>query len=262
MASNASNPSVGSTLTATGLDDRPVIGLTTYLRRAQSGVWDVEASFLPRVYIDAVTLAGGIAVLVPPQPFDVESAQRVLDGLDGLIICGGEDVDPARYGQAAHPTTDAPKVDRDNLEDALLTAAIERALPFLGICRGAQMLNVHQGGTLIQHLPEVVGTDRYQKGNGVFNTVPVHVDEDSLLAKVLGSDAPVPGEVYHHQAIDRPGAGLRVIARTDDNVIQGIQLDSVPFGVGVQWHPEQTAAEDARLFEGLVDAAKTYRSNR
>ena len=244
------------------LGDRPIIGLTTYLRQAQSGVWDVEAAFLPRVYFDAVSRAGGIAVLIPPQPFDVASAHRVLDGLDGLIICGGEDVDPARYGQSAHPTTDAPKVDRDNLEDALLSAAIEREMPFLGICRGAQMLNVHQGGTLIQHLPEVIGTDKYQKGNGVFNTVPVSVDDDSVLADVLGSLEPVPAAVYHHQAIDQTGSGLRVIARSEDNVIQGIQLDSVPFGIGVQWHPEQTAAEDARLFEGLVEAATKYRSAR
>ena len=254
MASSASN--------SVALGNRPVIGLTTYLRHATSGVWDVEAAFLPRVYIDAVTRAGGMVVLLPPQPFDVASAARVLDGLDGLIICGGEDVDPARYGQSAHPTTDVPKVDRDNLEDALLSAAIERELPFLGICRGAQMLNVHQGGTLIQHLPEVLGTDKYQKGNGVFNTVPVSVDDNSVLADVLGTEVPIAGAVYHHQAIDQPGSGLRVVARSDDDVIQGIQLDSVPFGIGVQWHPEQTAAEDARLFEGLVEAATTYRSKR
>ncbi len=254
MASSVSKPAV--------LGDRPIIGLTTYLRQATSGVWDVEAAFLPRVYIDAVTQAGGIVNLIPPQPFDVASARRVLDGLDGLIICGGEDVDPARYGQSAHPTTDSPKVDRDNLEDALLGAAIERELPFLGICRGAQMLNVHQGGTLIQHLPEVIGTDKYQKGAGQFNHIPVHVDAVSTLAGVLGGDAPVDGAVYHHQAIDQPGTGLRVVARSDDDVIQAVELEGVPFGIGVQWHPEQTAAEDARLFEGLVEAAKTYRSKR
>ena len=242
--------------------DRPVIGLTTYLRQAQSGVWDVQAAFLPHVYFDAVNRAGGIAVLIPPQPFDVASAHRVLDGLDGLIICGGEDVDPARYGQDAHPTTDEPKVDRDNLEDALLSAAIEREIPFLGICRGAQMLNVHQGGTLIQHLPEVVGTDKYQKGAGQFNRIPVHVDAESGLAEVLGDGAPVDGAVYHHQAIDQPGKGLRVVARSDDDVIQAVELEGVPFGIGVQWHPEQTAQEDARLFEGLVEAANTYRRNR
>jgi len=253
---------VASSASDTELGQRPVIGLSTYFRQAQSGVWDVVAAFLPGVYIDAVSRAGGIAVLIPPQPFDVPSARRVIDGLDGLIICGGEDVDPARYGQAAHPSTDSPKRDRDNLEDALLSAAIERELPFLGICRGAQMLNVHQGGTLIQHLPEVIGTTRYQEGNGVFNTVPVLVESDSVLADLVGSDAPVLGAVYHHQAIDQPGSHLRVIARTEDDVIQGIQLETVPFGVGVQWHPEQTAVEDTRLFEGLVAAAKTYRSTR
>jgi putative glutamine amidotransferase len=242
--------------------DRPVIGLTTYLRQAQSGVWDVQAAFLPKVYFEAVNRAGGIAVLIPPQPFDVASAHRVLDGLDGLIICGGEDVDPARYGQAAHPTTDVPNEARDATEDALLTAAIERDLPFLGICRGAQMLNVHQGGTLIQHLPDIIGTDRYQKGKGEFNSVPVHVDADSALAGVLDAAAPVNGAVYHHQAIDQTGTGLRVVARTDDDVIQAIELDGVSFGIGVQWHPEQTAQEDARLFEGLVEAANTHRRNR
>ena len=179
-----------------------------------------------------------------------------------MIICGGEDIDPARYGQAAHPTTDEPKLDRDNLEDALLTAAIDREIPFLGICRGAQMLNVHQGGSLIQHLPEVVGTDKYQKGQGEFNTIPVHVDSSSNLADVLGDNTAVDGAVYHHQAIDQPGAGLRVVARSDDDVIQAVELTGVPFGIGVQWHPEQTAHEDARLFEGLVEAANTYRRNR
>ncbi len=244
------------------VSDRPVIGLTTYLRQAKSGVWDVRAAFLPQVYFDAVSKAGGIAVLIPPQPLDASGAHRVLDGLDGLIICGGEDVDPKRYGQDAHPTTDDPNELRDSTEDLLLSAAIERELPFLGICRGAQMLNVHQGGTLIQHLPEVVGTDKYQKGAGQFNTIAVQVDADSNLADVLGDASPVTGAVYHHQAIDAPGKGLKVVARSEDNVIQAVELEGVPFGLGVQWHPEQTAAEDARLFEGLVEAAADYRRNR
>ncbi|MEG2386222.1 MAG: gamma-glutamyl-gamma-aminobutyrate hydrolase family protein, partial [Aurantimicrobium sp.] len=170
---------------------KPVIGLTTYLEQAKSGVWDVQAAFLPKVYFDAVNKAGGIAVLLPPQAIDADSAETILDGLDGLIICGGKDVDPARYGQSPHPLTDEPRPDRDALEDALLTAAINRELPFLGICRGAQMLNVIRGGDLIQHLPEVVGDDRYQKGQGNFSHIPVKVEEDSLLATVLGNDAPV-----------------------------------------------------------------------
>ncbi|MCU1412567.1 MAG: gamma-glutamyl-gamma-aminobutyrate hydrolase family protein [Rhodoglobus sp.] len=234
---------------------RPIIGLTTYLEQAQTGVWDVQASFLPKVYFEAVNKAGGIAVLLPPQPVDAEIASAVLDGLDGLIITGGKDVDPARYGQSAHPETDEPRPDRDAWEDALLTAAIERELPFLGICRGAQLLNVALGGTLHQHLPEIVGSTRYNLGRGEFAQNEVTV-EGSKLASLIGES--VVGKSYHHQAIDEVAAGLVVTARSDDGVIQAIELPSVPFGVAVQWHPEQDD-EDIRLFEGLVEAARTYR---
>ena len=247
----------GSVFVASSVSNRkPVIGLTTYLEQAKSGVWDVQAAFLPKVYFDAVNKAGGIAVLLPPQAIDADSAEIILDGLDGLIICGGKDVDPALYGQSPHPLTDEPRPDRDALEDALLTAAINRELPFLGICRGAQMLNVIRGGDLIQHLPEVVGDDRYQKGQGNFSHIPVKVEEDSLLATVLGNDAPV-GAMYHHQAIGEVGEGLSVVATTEDGVIEALQLDDVPFGLAVQWHPEQTP-EDIGLFKGLVEAAQTY----
>jgi putative glutamine amidotransferase len=236
---------------------RPVIGLTTYLEQAQTGVWNVQAAFLPKIYFEAVNLAGGIAVLLPPQPVDAGIANRILDGLDGLIICGGKDVDAARYGQEAHPLNDEPRPDRDALEDELLSAAISRGIPFLGICRGAQILNVNRGGTLIQHLPDVLGNDTYQKGNAVFNTVDVIVSEDSLLAEVLGSTTPVAAEMYHHQAIGELGAGLRVVGSTSDDVIEAIELEGVPFGLAVQWHPEQRL-DDIRLFAGLVEAASTY----
>lgn len=235
-----------------------VIGLTTYLEQAQTGVWDVPASFLPKVYFDAVNRAGGIAVLLPPQPVDRAIAERVLDGLDGLIITGGKDVDPALYGQEPHATTDAPRRDRDAWEDALLTAAIDRELPFLGICRGAQLLNVARGGTLIQHLPDVIGSTRYNLGGGVFNVNPVEVEPGTQLDALIGDAARVKS--YHHQAIDEVGEGLVVTARSDDGIIQAVELPSVPFGVAVQWHPEEDAAEDARLFEGLVAAAREYAS--
>jgi len=235
----------------------PVIGLTTYLEQAQTGVWDVQASFLPKVYFEAVNRAGGIAILLPPQPVDADIASRVLDGLDGLIVTGGKDVDPARYGQAPHPTTDQPRLDRDAWEDALLRGAIERELPFLGICRGAQVLNVALGGTLIQHLPDVVGSTRYNLGGGQYNEVPIEVVPGSELAELIG--AGVDAKVYHHQAIDRVAEGLTVSARTDDGIIQGVELESVPFGVAVQWHPEETS-DDIRLFAGLVEAARTYRA--
>ena len=155
---------------------KPLIGLTTYLEQAQTGVWDVPASFLPKVYFEAVNKAGGIAILLPPQPVDDEIAREVLAGLDGLIVTGGKDVDPARYGQQPHPETDEPRPDRDAWEDSLLTAAIETGLPFLGICRGAQLLNVALGGTLVQHLPEVVGSTRYNLGGGNFADNEVTVE--------------------------------------------------------------------------------------
>lgn len=239
MVSNVSNP--------------PVIGLTTYLEQAQTGVWDVPAAFLPRVYFDAVTRAGGIAVLLPPQPVDARIAARVLDGLDGLILTGGKDIDPARYGQEPHPATDVPRLDRDAWEDTLLRAAIERDLPFLGICRGLQVLNVALGGTLLQHLPDIVGSTKYNLGRGDFNSVPVSVAGDSRLSGLVGDG--LQAKVYHHQAIDRVADGLRVTARTADGIIQAVELDAAPFGVAVQWHPEEST-DDLRLFSGLVDAAR------
>lgn len=234
--------------------DPVVIGLTTYLEQAQTGVWDVPAAFLPRVYFDSVTRAGGIAVLLPPQPVSKEIANRVLDSLDGLIVTGGKDVDPRRYGQDPHEATDEPRTDRDAWEDALLTAAIERGLPFLGICRGAQMLNVALGGSLHQHLPEVIGNSRYQLGGGTFNLVPIEAEPGSAVATLIGAE-PLHVEVYHHQAIDRVADGLVVTARSDDGVVQAVEVTGMPFGVAVQWHPEQNQ-DDLRLFAGLVDAAR------
>lgn len=245
--------------TSSGAVPRPVIGLTTYLEQSKTGVWDVPASFLPKVYFEAVTAAGGIAVLLPPQPVDEGIADRVLDSLDGLIITGGKDVDPARYGQEPHPLTDEPRRDRDTWEDALLRRAIDRELPFLGICRGAQVLNVALGGTLHQHLPDVIGQNGYQMGGGVFSAVDIAVTPDSTVHSLLSDGLSVP--VYHHQAIDRVAEGLIVSATTADGVIEAVELPSVPFGVAVQWHPEE-ATDDIRLFAGLVDAATTYAQDK
>ena len=238
---------------------RPVIGLTTYLERAKTGVWDVPAAFLPKVYFEAVTRAGGIAVLLPPQPVDAEVADRVLDSLDGLIITGGKDVDPARYGQEPHATTDEPRPDRDAWEDALLTAAIHRGLPFLGICRGLQVLNVSLGGTLHQHLPDVIGSTRYNAGYGRFSENAVEVHAGTVTGDLLDDAAALAVHSYHHQAVDELADGLVVSARSDDGTIQAVELAAVPFGVAVQWHPEENA-DDLRLFAGLVEAAQDYRA--
>ena len=179
--------------------------MTTYLQQAQTGVWDVRASFLPAIYLEGVNRAGGIAVLLPPQPVDAEIADRVLDGLDGLVITGGKDVDPASYGQQPHPATDEPGRDRDAWEFALLDGALRRGMPVLGICRGAQVLNVALGGTLHQHLPDVVGHTRHQQGNAVFSTSAVRTVPGTRLAALIGESS--DAQCYHHQAIDRPRCG-------------------------------------------------------
>ena len=169
------------------------------------------------------------------------------------------------YGQEAHERTGAPRTDRDAWEDALLNAAIELEVPFLGICRGAQVLNVALGGTLVQHLPDLVGHEGYQPAPAVFGEAQVTVERGSRLDAILGDeDEPrgmLPVHVYHHQAIDRVADGLTVTARTDEGVIEAVELDGAAFGVAVQWHPEENAA-DRRLFAGLVETARTRRAER
>jgi len=237
----------------------PVIGLTTYLAQAQTGVWDVPASFLPAVYFQGVTAAGGVATLLPPQPVDSGIAERVLDGLDGLLITGGKDVDPAAYGQEPHPATDQPGRQRDAWEFALLDAALKRRLPVLGICRGAQVLNVALGGTLHQHLPDVIGHSGHRAGNAVFTSLPVRTVPGTQLAALVGES--VDARCYHHQGIAELGEGLVVSAWDADGVIEALELPGPGFVLAVQWHPEETL-DDLRLFSAIVEAARAYASGR
>ena len=234
---------------------RPVVGLTAYLEQVQTGIWDVPASYLPADYFEGVTMAGGVAVLLPPQPVDPDVVHSVLDSLDALVITGGYDLDAITYGQQPHPTTDEPRTARDSWEFALLQGALARGLPMLGICRGAQVLNVAFGGTLHQHLPDVLGHNGHRAGNGVFARLPVRTVAGTRLAALVGESADAP--CYHHQAIDKVGAGLVVSAWDPDGVVEAVELPGDNFVLAVQWHPEKSL-DDPRLFTAIVDAARAY----
>jgi putative glutamine amidotransferase len=226
---------------------KPLIGITTYVEPASWGHWDTEAALVPYDYVRAVERAGGRAVLVPP---DDEGNEEVLDALDGLIFSGGNDMEPGVYGADPHTATNGTNPERDLGELALLTAALERDLPVLAICRGFEVLNIARGGDLVQHLPDVVGHEEHRETLGEFSEHGVRVDPSSRIGEVRG-----PVMSHHHQGIGKIGDGLREVAWADDGTVEGIEDPEKPFVVGVLWHPE--AGEDQRLFEQLVEAART-----
>ena len=234
---------------------RPVIGITSYAQDARWGVWHLPAALVPLAYVDAIERAGGRALVVPPAEVDVE---ETLDALDGIVVSGGADVDPAHYGAEAHPETDVPQTRRDAGELALLRAALERDLPTLAICRGFQLLNVARGGDLVQHLPEHVGHDVHKRVPGEFAVHPVEIKEGSRLEGIVGASSDVTS--HHHQALGRVGEGLVESAWAADGTLEAVEDPARRFVVGVQWHPE--AGEDAALFEALVEQAREYRAAR
>tara|TARA_B110000977_G_scaffold62752_1_gene85300 strand:- start:6 stop:671 length:666 start_codon:yes stop_codon:yes gene_type:complete len=218
-------------------------------------IYDTELAVLPAQYVAGVERAGGLAVLLPPQAITADDAGALLDGLDALIVTGGADINPQRYGQDLGEHTQASENLRDEFEEALLSVALARKMPVLGICRGAQMLNVHLGGTLHQHLPDVLGHDRYRVGDGVFHPEDMSVEPESLLYTLLGGDKTVAGPVYHHQGINSVADRLVVTARGFDGQVQAVEIKDYPFGLAVQWHPEENL-DDVRIFQGLLAAAK------
>lgn len=227
---------------------RPRIGLTTYYKEAAWGVWRREAAIVPSSYVEAVVRAGGTPLLLPPMGSDVS----IVHDLDGLVMIGGSDLDPATYAAPAHPAS-APEPYRDEYEFALVRAALEGDLPTLAICRGIQVLNVALGGTLHQHVPEVIGHSRYQPTPGVFGDVTVSTEPGSLINSIVGPTFTSP--CYHHQSIDVVAQGLVVTAASDDSVIQAVETTSAGWALGVQFHPEENADDD-RLFAALITAAQ------
>jgi putative glutamine amidotransferase len=228
-----------------------VIGLTSYEEQARWGVWDVPTVLLPSAYVQSVVAAGGLPLLLPPVP---ELIEAVLPRLDGLIVSGGPDIEPSRYNATATESTGAPRVTRDGAELGLLTTALAAGIPMLGICRGLQMLNVARGGTLHQHLPDVLGSSEHAPAPAVYGQHAIEVTPGSLLAETLGRTGTEVAS-YHHQGIDELGAGLSISAVAPDGTIEAIEDQSLTFCLAVQWHPE--VGDDLSLFEALVTAART-----
>jgi gamma-glutamyl-gamma-aminobutyrate hydrolase PuuD len=234
---------------------RPLIGITAYAEPSvRWGAWELAAALVPLDYVRAIECAGGRPLLVPPADDGVD---ETLEALDGLLLSGGADLDPALYGQPPHAETAGIRADRDRGELALLEAALARDLPVLAVCRGSQVLNVGRGGDLVQHLPDVVGDDRHKRTPGVFADHDVTVEPGSRLGGLIGDRAPVKS--HHHQGLGAIGAGLTAVAWADDGTPEAIE-DPDRFAVGVLWHPE--AGEDAALFEALVSAAAEFRATR
>jgi putative glutamine amidotransferase len=234
---------------------RPVIGIPTPLERARWGVWEEKVALVALSYVAAVQRAGGLAVLLPPDPALVEGPDEVLDRLDGLMLAGGADVDPSAYGAQPHPETGPTIPERDAFELALARRALERELPFLGICRGMQVLNVALGGTLHQHLPDLLGHERHRHTPGAFGDHDVRLEPGSLAARAGGQHVH-PTKSHHHQGIDAVGEGLRVSGwAAEDGLPEAIEAPGARFALGVQWHPE--ADEASRLVAALVQEART-----
>jgi putative glutamine amidotransferase len=233
---------------------RPLIGLTTYMDTATYGANQRYVAVLPMAYIRAVHRSGGRAVLITPD----DPGPDVLDRLDGLILTGGSDVDPARYGEAAHPET-VTRPGRDDLEFLLLRAALDRDLPVLAICRGFELLVVEYGGRLHQHLPDALGHSRHRPTTGEpyetehgprYGQHPVRLEPGTRCHKVLGDEVVVNS--LHHQGVADVGRLTPAGWEPTDNLLEAVEDPAHTFVLGVQWHPEDLA--DPRLFDALVEA--------
>jgi putative glutamine amidotransferase len=237
---------------------RPVIGLCTALERAQWSVWDQQAVLLPRSYVDAVQRAGGIAIMLPPDPRAADEPDEWLDRIDGLLLAGGADVDPASYGAEPDPRTVGTVPERDAFEIALARRALERDIPLLGVCRGMQVMNVARGGTLIQHLPDDVGHEDHRRALGTFENADhdVRLADGSLVALLAGEK--IHGtKSHHHQGVDEIGEGLDVTGwATIDDLPEVVEDPTRTFALGVQWHPEADATSP--MIMALVEQARRY----
>jgi putative glutamine amidotransferase len=243
----------------------PIIGITAYHTSADWRGWSEEGALLPWTYVTSIRNHGGSAMLLPPNgdaAVASAEAENIVSRLDGVIIAGGSDIDPAIYGAPAHPQTVANAPDRDVWELAIAEAALKLRVPVLGICRGMQMLNVACGGTLHQHIPDIVRHDGHSGDSKGFGSHRVRVTAGKTVLSILpdgGEYFEVP--THHHQAADKVGDGLVAVAWANDGIIEAVESESPDdFIVGVQWHPEE--GKDFRLFQALVAAGERHYHER
>jgi putative glutamine amidotransferase len=229
---------------------RPVIGICSAIESARWAAWEVLVNLSPRKYSLAVNRAGGLALILPPDDVLAEGPDEVLDMLDGLILAGGSDIDPASYGAQPHPETGTTWPERDRFELALGTRALERDMPVLGVCRGMEMRNVIQGGTLNQHIPDL---ELHRHTPGVFSDHRVRLDAGSLAARVVGAEH-TEVKSAHHQGLEQLGEGVVASGYADDGLVEAVELPDRTFAVGVLWHPEED--ERSRVVGALVNEAR------
>ena len=243
-------------------DAHPVIAILAHITDAIYGVWNQPSVVLPAGYVTEVQRAGGIALVLTPDVYLVDHPDELLDRVDGVILSGGGDLDPAAYGAEPHPETSLVMPERDAFELALTRRAVERDLPVLGVCRGMQVLNVAFGGTLLQHLPEHFGHGEHRRVAGSFDGADhdVRLTDGSLAARAAG-ELQHGTKSHHHQGIDELGDGLVATGiSTIDELVEAIELPERRFALGVQWHPE--ADERSRVIGALVRAAERARAER
>jgi len=225
---------------------KPVIGLTTYGRKEN------DEYKLPVLYIDAVRRAGGLPVLIPP---DANEAEEVCLRMDGIILTGGGDINPRCYNGIVHEQNYNNDNERDQGELRIAAVILEKKIPALAICRGLQILNIHLGGTLYEHLSETYGEDiLHRLPTRVACNHKVGIVPGTKLAEIVGQ-AEIEVFSWHHQSLKEVAKEMTVTAKSSDGVIEGIEINNHPWLVGVQWHPELSAAKDIlqqRLFNALI----------
>jgi putative glutamine amidotransferase len=237
-------------------DDYPLIGICAVREQARWSFWDKVVHLVPDSYVGIVQRAGAAAVILP---VDTRAPVHLVDALDGFLLVGGADVDPATYGAERDPKTGPTYPERDDFEISLVRAAIAQDVPVLGICRGMQLLNVALGGTLVQDLVGPDGDNIHRRRIGGFEDTENHVEleEGSLAARAAGEGRHI-AHCHHHQAIDRLGESLVVSGRAvEDGLPEAIETADGSWILGVQWHPE--ARDESAIVSAFVDAARARR---